>query len=112
MEKKIDDIYTYVQERCLWQFFSRTWDRQENIDRTIAYATDLFSGRTPEPATAMDKCHLVDAKQLVADCRERFSWVALTPAEEMQAVLEGVKEKLIDVTITQSRNRELNMQLY
>ena len=32
LKSQVDDLFDYVQERCLWQFFSRTWDRTENIE--------------------------------------------------------------------------------
>ena len=28
MKDKIDALTTHIQERCLWQFFSRAWDRR------------------------------------------------------------------------------------
>ena len=43
MEQNITQLYNYVQERCLWQFFSRSWDRKENIDGIMAQAKKLFA---------------------------------------------------------------------
>ena len=75
LSDKVGDLYDYVQERCLWQFYSRNWDRTENIDGVLAKATDLFLGKTPEIPTPQDRLYLADAKILVNDCRNRYSWV-------------------------------------
>jgi len=35
MTSKLDNLFDYVQERCLWQFASRTCDRTENIEGVL-----------------------------------------------------------------------------
>jgi hypothetical protein len=47
----------------------------------------------------------------VNDCRQRYHWVDAIPPEEVDLVLEGLKDRLLDVTITRSKNRELNHSL-
>lgn len=112
MEDKIDDLFGYVQERCLWQFYSRTWDRQENIDGVLGKAYELFTGKEPALATPTDKLYCADAKILVADCRERFPWVKEAGEAEIRQVLDGLKARLVDNVITKSTNRELSHHLY
>jgi len=112
MSSKADDIFAYIQERCLWQFASRSWDREANITGILGKAADLFAGREVAPATPDDKLFLADAKILVKDCRDRYSWIANTDPTEFPAVLEEVKDLLVDVAITKSKNRELNHTLY
>ena len=46
------------------------------------------------------------------DCSKRYEWVGKLPPEEVDYVLAGLKDRLIDVTITRSTNRELNHSLY
>ena len=80
--EKVDQLFGYVQERCLWQFFSRTWDRKENLDGIMKTATDLLTGVAPKRETPMDKLFYADAKIMVADFKERFPWIKDTaPAE-------------------------------
>ena len=111
MTSKLNNLFDYVQERCLWQFASRTWDRTENIEgvlnRWALCSTDSTLAETPA-----ERLLLADAKVLVNDCRQRYDWVDVDPAEEVDLVLEGLKDRLLDVTITRSKNRELNHSLY
>jgi vanadium nitrogenase delta subunit len=109
---KLDQLFGYVQERCLWQFFSRSWDRQENIDGILATATDLLSGKTPKLDTPMDRLFYADAKIMVLDFQERFSWIGQTSPEEMRALMGALKDRLVEFTITKSLNHELNHTLY
>lgn len=112
LESKIDDVFGYVQERCLWQFFSRTWDRQENIDGVLSQAKALFAGQEPNRETPIARLHYADAKIMVGDLRERFPWVREASAEDMSEIIEGLKLRLVDTAITRSTNRELNQHLY
>ncbi|THF55151.1 V-containing nitrogenase subunit delta [Pseudothauera rhizosphaerae] len=112
MEDRIDDLFGYVEERCLWQFFSRTWDRQENIDGVLGQAERLLSGKEPVRETPMDKLFYADALVMVNDFRERFPWIREVEPEEVRELLDGLKARLVDVTITRSTNRELNHHLY
>lgn len=112
MEEKIDDLYGYVQERCLWQFFSRTWDRQENIDGVLGAAERLLAGQTPARDSPMDKLFHADAAILVRDFRERFPWLAGCGAAEIKQLMDGLKARLVETVITKSTNRELNHHLY
>ena len=111
-EQKVDAFYEYVQERCLWQFFSRTWDRHENINGILSKATDMLVGRAPVRETPIDKLHYADAKPLVSDFRERFPWLKETGEDEIRQLMDGLKVRLEDTNITKSKNRELNHHLY
>lgn len=111
-EHKLDDLFDYVEERCLWQFFSRTWDRKENIEGVLKQAEALLSGGVPIRATPMERLFYADALIMVKDFRERFPWINESSPEEIHALLEGLKGRLEDVTITRSTNRELNHHLY
>ncbi|MDD2770110.1 MAG: V-containing nitrogenase subunit delta [Methylococcus sp.] len=112
LESKIGDLFDYVQERCLWQFSSRTWDRQANIDGVLAKAADLFLGRSPSRESPEDKLHCAEASVLVSDCRERYPWTGSVDETEVLTLMEGLKSRLVDIAITQSKNRELNHHLY
>lgn len=111
-QEKIDQLYGYVQERCLWQFYSRTWDRQENIDGVLGKVADLLTGKELDLSTPQQKLYYADAKIMVKDCRERFPWIEEAGPAQVRELLNGVKERLVDIAITGSRNRELNHSLY
>ncbi len=110
--EKIDQLFGYVQERCLWQFFSRSWDRQENIDGIMKTAVDLLSGKPVKPETPMDRLFYADAKVMVTDFRERFPWIAEVGPDEVPELIDGLKDRLVEFTITKSLNGELKHSLY
>jgi nitrogenase delta subunit len=112
MADKLDDLFGYVQERCLWQFFSRTWDRQENIDGVLEQASALLNGKKPAVDTPMHKLFYADAKVMVGDLRERFPWIREAGEAEIRELLDGLKARLVDNVITKSTNRELTHRLY
>lgn len=109
---KVDELFGYVQERCLWQFFSRSWDRQENIDGILAAAGDLLAGEPVKRSTPMEKLFYADALIMVKDFKERFPWIASIGRAEVAELIAGLKDKLVDHTITRSLNHELNHSLY
>jgi nitrogenase delta subunit len=112
MSEQVKQLVGYVQERCLWQFFSRTWDRQENIDGIMAAAEVLLAGEMPKRETPMEKLFYADAQEMVKDFRERFPWIASITPPEAKDLIAGLKAELIDITITRSLNHELSHSLY
>lgn len=112
MSSQVDDLFEYVQERCLWQFASRTWDREANIAGVLGKVGDLLTGTPSKLDTPDDRLFLADAKILVEDCRNRYGWVSQVKAAEVPALLEGLKDRLSEIVITKSKNRELNHTLY
>ncbi|WP_454918074.1 V-containing nitrogenase subunit delta [Xanthobacter sediminis] len=110
--EKIDQLFGYVQERCLWQFSSRSWDRQENIDGIISTATDLLAGREPKRDTPMHKIFYADALLMVGDFKSRFPWIANVAPAEVDELMGALKDRLVEHTITKSLNHELNHSLY
>jgi nitrogenase delta subunit len=112
MSEQVKQLVGYVQERCLWQFFSRTWDRQENIDGIMEAAAALLSGEKPKRDTPMEKLFYVDALEMVKDFRTRFPWIASLTPIEAKDLIAGLKAEMIDIAITSSLNQELTHSLY
>lgn len=112
MSDKVSELFDYVQERCLWQFHSRSWDRKENIEGILAKAIDLLAGREPVAETPTERCFVADARIMVADFRSRFPWLAETDEAEIAQLLGELGERLTDLAITRSRNHELTHSLY
>jgi len=110
--EQVKPLYEYVQERCLWQFFSRTWDRQENIEGIMAAAAAMLKGEAPKRNTPIERLHYADALIMVADFKQRFPWISQVKKEEVDALIEGVKAAVVDISITSSKNHELNHTLY
>lgn len=110
--EQIDQLYNYCQERYLWQFFSRTWDRQENIDNIVATATSLFNGEVVKRETPMEKLFYSDAIVMVSDFKERFPWILDCSPDQIRELMVGLKDRLTEIAITRSLNGELNHSLY
>ena len=111
-QSQVDQLFSYVQERCLWQFHSRAWDRKENIDGIIAAATDLLHGKAPKRHGPMDKLFYADAKSMVDDFKQLFPWLDELEPTKVTELMTELKEALVDHTITRSLNHELNHSLY
>lgn len=112
MADRAGELFDYVQERCLWQFHSRTWDREQNIAGILAKAQDLLAGREPPAETPAERCFVADARVMVADLRSRFPWIREAAEADVAEALNGLRDRLVDVAITRSRNHELTHTLY
>jgi vanadium nitrogenase delta subunit len=112
MTKEIDQLFDFVQESYLWQFHSRSWDRQENIDGIIAAGTALLIGATPKRETPQERLFYADAKVMVDDFEARFPWISDVEPARIPELMKGLAEKLVEFTITRSLNHELNHTLY
>ncbi len=109
---KADQLFDYVQERCLWQFFSRTWDRKENIEGIVDAAGAMLTGKQPARHTPMEKLFYADALVMVTDFKQRFPWIETENPSHIHEILGVLKEKLVDIAITSSKNHELSHSLY
>jgi nitrogenase delta subunit len=109
---KLDQLFGYVQERCLWQFFSRSWDRQENIDGIMKVAADMLTGKELILETPMERLFYADAKIMVADFKQRFPWIEEIGPGQIRDLMHGLKDRLTEFAITRSLNHELNHSIY
>jgi len=112
LSDKVGDLYEYVQERCLWQFYSRSWDRVENIDGILAQATGMFIGKKLDTPTPQDRYFMAEAKIMVDDCLSRYSWLKDASEEEIRVIIGELHGRLTDIAITSSKNHELTHTLY
>jgi vanadium nitrogenase delta subunit len=112
LQDKIEQLFLYFQERCLWQFHSRSWDREDNINGITDDVIKLLTGKRVEMETPEDKCHYADSRILVDDLKKRFPWILELKDSERSAVVEGARDKLMAVVVTNSKNAELNNENY
>lgn len=111
-QSHLNELFSYIEERCLWQFFSRTWDRTENIEGVMNQFERLLKGQEPSKETPQERLFYADALPMVSDCRQRFPWLSELTQDELPELIQSLKERLVDTTITRSTNRELNHHLY
>ena len=112
MKDRSEELTAYIQERCLWQFHSRAWDREENINGVLKKTAELLTGEQVVLETLTDRGFYADAKLLADQMKTRFSWLSEMDNAQKKAVLESVREKLIGIAITNSLNGELHYSLY
>lgn len=114
MEKKIDEILEFIQERCLWQFHSREWDRTDNINGIFDVLSKVLNGEKVDlkDVTLQKKCFYADGRILADQLIERFSFIKEMNESEKSELLSGVKDKLVNVAITKCRNEELRVPFY
>jgi len=72
----------------------------------------LLNGGEVVANNGQEKCYLADAKILVEQLKEAFSWINDMKDTEITELIDGVKAKLVDVTLTRSKNDELRVPFY
>jgi len=112
MKEKIEEVTALIQEQCLWQFFSRSWDREENIEGIMTMTGKILNGEKINLETPADRAFYSDAKFLAADIREKLSWISELDKSGVLELIEGVKKRLLYITVKKSRNCELNLSNY
>lgn len=112
MNDKIEEVTALIQEQCLWQFFSRSWDREENIEGIMTMTGKILNGDKINLVTPADKAFYSDAKLLAADIQKKIPWVSELDKSEVLKLIEGVKQRLLYIAVKKSRNCELNLSNY
>jgi V-containing nitrogenase delta subunit len=112
LEDKALALYSFIQERYLWQFYSRTWDREENINNIMQKFFQIISDEKAVGENPKDQCFFAEAITVVNETKKQFAWLSELERTELEKIVESVKAKLIDVTITKSQNEELNVPNY
>lgn len=112
MPEKIEQLFLYLQERCLWQFYSRSWDREDNISAICENLIKLLTGKKVIQETPEDRCHYADAVLLADQVKTKFPWILQLSDAERRDVIEGAFGKVMDVAVTNSRNAEINNENY
>ena len=107
-------MLTYIMKHCLWQFHSRTWDRERQNREILAKTTELLCGleETAVPEDRLDRCYWVDAVLLARNYRRLFPWLAELDNLEITELMQLVRERLDFQTITGSLNVELTDHQY
>ncbi|MBC1236577.1 V-containing nitrogenase subunit delta [Nostoc sp. 2RC] len=112
IQERTEEVTSLIQQRCLWQFHSRSWDREENINGVLGLTAKILTGEQVVLETLIDRAFYADAKLLVIDLEKKFQWLSKMDNVQKKAVLESVKHKLIDIAITKSLNGELHHSIY
>lgn len=112
MDEKAQELYSFIQERYLWQFYSRTWDRDENINNILDYLVMILAGEKLASTDSKERYYYAEAVTVANEVKKRFPWLAEVKRAELEQIVADVKTKLIDVVITRSQNEELHVPYY
>ena len=113
MENNVNELYKLIQEKYLWQFYSRSWDREKNINCILDCVKEiLITGKSSLADSLEDKFYYSEAKIVVNDIKRHLKFIEGLNEKGVTETIDRVKAKLIDVTVTNSLNGELNVEYY
>lgn len=112
MNENIEQMVDYIMKKCLWQFHSRSWDRERQNREILTKTTQILCEEPTEHETPEDKCYWVDAVCLADAFKSRFSWLNKMSKDEIKTLMQGLKDRIDFLTITGSLNEELTVPLY
>ena len=112
MEGRIAQLEDYIMKNCLWQFHSRTWDREKQNEGILTKTMQLLCEEPVERDTPEDRCYWVDAVCLADAFKNRYPWLLRMDKSDIKRLMQGLKERIDFVTITGSLNLELTDQHY
>ena len=112
MTNRIEQLTDYIMKRCLWQFQSRAWDRENQNAGILTKTKQLLCEEPVDIGTPADKCYWLDAFYLAKGFKRRFAWLATMDKEEIGTLMDGLKERIDYLTIKGSLNKELTVAAY
>jgi nitrogenase delta subunit len=112
MQEYIEQMVNFIMKKCLWQFHSRTWDRERQNREILRKTMQILCREPVEHETPADRCYWVDAVYLADNFQRRFPWLAAMDREEIKLLMRRLKERIDYLTIKGSLNLELTDPLY
>ncbi|MDR3288680.1 MAG: Fe-only nitrogenase subunit delta [Peptococcaceae bacterium] len=111
-KERVEQLVDVIMKKCLWQFHSRTWDREKQNENIILKTTQILCDEPVVKETPEEKCYWVDAVWLANAYKEKFPWVTEIDKEDLKQIMRELKERLDFLLITGSLNAELTDPLY
>lgn len=112
LEPRVEELIDYIMKHCLWQFHSRSWDRERQNEEILKKTKQLLCGEPVDLSTPYDRCYWVDAVSMVDAFKERYLWINDMSKAELSLLIEGLKKRLDYLTISGSLNEELTDKHY
>jgi hypothetical protein len=112
MTGKVEDLVAFIQQHCLWQFASRTHDREENIHGVLSLLGEILTGNSPKLETPLERCHFANANHLAAEAKSEFGWLKDLHGDELNQLVAATIARIHEITVEHSRNEELKLQNY
>jgi nitrogenase delta subunit len=112
MKDRVAQLENYILKHCLWQFHSRTWDREKQNEGVLSKTTQILCDEPVAKETPEDRCYWVDAVVLAEEYKRRFQWLSALDTTEIKLLMLALKERIDYITITGSLNKELTVKQY
>ena len=112
VDAQADQLVNFIMKNCLWQFHSRTWDRERQNREILTMTKEILCEENEEPTGRLDRCYWVDAVVLARNYHKYFPWMKAMNNAEITEVMQKVREKVDYQTITGSLNKELTDEHY
>jgi Fe-only nitrogenase delta subunit len=112
MKERVEQLVEYIMKNCLWQFHSRTWDRERQNREILTKTKEVLCDECVEPTDRLDRCYWVDAVVLASAYRKTFPWINKLAKNEICELMGGVRERMDYLMITGSLNLELTDEHY
>lgn len=106
-KERVEQLVDYIMKKCLWQFHSRTWDRERQNEGVLTKTMQILCDEPVETGTPADKCYWVDAVCLVDGFRSKCPWISAMDKEDVKLLMQELKERIDYLTIKGSLNEEL-----
>lgn len=106
-KEKVEQLADFIMKNCLWQFHSRTWDRERQNERILDMTTKIVCGEDFEHESAEDRCYWADAMYMADSFDARFPWFAQMSLPQRREIMDSLKERIDFLTIKGSLNEEL-----
>lgn len=107
MNDRIAQLENYIMKHCLWQFHSRTWDRERQNEGVLTKTMQILCNESAAHETLEDRCYWVDAVCLADAFKSRYQWLNEMDNTEIKLLMRELKDRIDYVTITGSLNKEL-----
>ena len=85
---------------------------EANINGILNQASELLTGEEVSLESPKEKCFYADAKFFVDEIESKFLWLNDMDNTQKKALIELIKAKLIEITITKSLNAEVASPKY
>lgn len=111
-DSQIEQLVDYIMKNSLWQFNSRSWDREAQNKGVLGKTSQLLCGEPVDLSTPNERCYWVDAVVLADAFRARFNWLNEMDISQIKPLMTALHERIDYLTITGSLNAELTDQHY
>ncbi|SHN73297.1 Fe-only nitrogenase subunit delta [Desulfitobacterium chlororespirans] len=105
--QRMELLLDYIMKKCLWQFHSRSWDRERQNENILKITSQLLCDEEIVLDTPEQRCYWADALCMADAFTERFAWLAEMDTRQKKEIMQDLKERLDFLTINGSLNLEL-----